>query len=692
MLGTGLIRGRVGRGIAAATGLLLGLLACAVSPAWAVPSPPDGRAYELVSPVDAGGSDASTFDVPSSLFDGVQQPFIFSADGGDSAVFRLNATPPGDVDNLGKLDLYRADRTAAGWVTTYAGPPGSLFPTILSESLPLLATDDLSRLFFSAFGGNVDPADTDPPTGRFPDLLRRDPDGTFTRVSKGDRQEPVFTESPFPKMGGISADGSVVVFLTDRQITTAFDPVQVVPLYQRVGGQTTLVSIDDSGGPVSGSFRGISGDGSVIVFGRGAFTGDEVLFVRRGASVTDRVSPADVHFEGMSADGSLLAVSSSAALTPDDTDTSRDLYAYDTEGGGFTRLSVGLGALGDGNSDACSQAYGLNASRCDIAVVKVSQDASRTYFISPETQASEGTADAPNLYVSDGVSTEFVATLSPSDATTVNEGDLLAVNGGYDRAARLTPDGLTFLFETLAPLASEDTDAQRDVYVHRPGSTTPLACASCAPAGSPDAVDARLQSTIDPQNPFFLRRQVSGLNVTDDGSLVFFETAEGLLPRDINGNVDVYQFDTGSGEIALISTGLAPADSHYHGNSGDGRDVFFLTPEALVSGDQNGTALRLYDARVGGGFPQPPPPPVCAPEDCHGAIATPPAALVPGSHDFVGPGNESGDAKNCDKLERKAKQLKKEAKRADGERAERLQRKAKMVKRKAKKCNRQAGA
>ena len=49
-------------------------------------------------------------------------------------------------------------------------------------------------------------------------------------------------------------------------------------------------------------------------------------------------------------------------------------------------------------------------------------------------------------------------------------------------------------------------------------------------------------------------------------------------------------------------------------------DVFFATYDTLVGQDRNGEALKVYDARSGGGFQfTPPVPPCVAADECHGA-------------------------------------------------------------------------
>jgi hypothetical protein len=70
----------------------------------------------------------------------------------------------------------------------------------------------------------------------------------------------------------------------------------------------------------------------------------------------------------------------------------------------------------------------------------------------------------------------------------------------------------------------------------------------------------------------------------------------------------------------LVSAGSSPFDSSLLGASSDSRDVYFFTRDSLAAQDHNGPAMKIYDARAGGGFFEVPEPPLCAASDeCHGA-------------------------------------------------------------------------
>jgi hypothetical protein len=87
---------------------------------------------------------------------------------------------------------------------------------------------------------------------------------------------------------------------------------------------------------------------------------------------------------------------------------------------------------------------------------------------------------------------------------------------------------------------------------------------------------------------------------SEDGTRVFFQSAEALVSGDTDGALDVYE--RSGGATTLVSTGPnggnGPQSSTFAGASADGTHVFFRTTESLVSGDMD-TAQDIYE-RAGG--------------------------------------------------------------------------------------------
>ena len=108
---------------------------------------------------------------------------------------------------------------------------------------------------------------------------------------------------------------------------------------------------------------------------------------------------------------------------------------------------------------------------------------------------------------------------------------------------------------------------------------------------------------------------------------------------DANSRTDVYQY--GAGGQQLISSGAGPFNSGLLSASADGTDVFFFTHEPLATEeDQNGSLMRIYDAREGGGFFKLPAAVPCkASDECHGPGTVAPGPPVIQSSGKTTPGN-----------------------------------------------------
>ena len=131
---------------------------------------------------------------------------------------------------------------------------------------------------------------------------------------------------------------------------------------------------------------------------------------------------------------------------------------------------------------------------------------------------------------------------------------------------------------------------------------------SCSPAGIVPSGNAYLSHDFSSKDiAFGLLSKNDG--ISEDGSRVFFDTPDPLVPQDVNTGPftkapqgeyvehgrDVYEWENGS--IFLISTGTSGEDSYVGDNSASGNDVFFSTNQGLAPGDTDG-GYDVYDARV----------------------------------------------------------------------------------------------
>jgi hypothetical protein len=180
-----------------------------------------------------------------------------------------------------------------------------------------------------------------------------------------------------------------------------------------------------------------------------------------------------------------------------------------------------------------------------------------------------------------------------------------------------------------------------EAYVYSAEGSTPLepdvVCASCSRSGEP--VTGETEVGFNEGGLVLVGSHIIQRAISEDGRYVFFSTDEALDPvRDTNGQFDAYEYDTATEEAHLLSSGQGNEPAYFAEASADGTDAFFTTSERL-SGWDTDNAIDLYDARVNGGFPEPPPPPgACIGDACQPA----PTALndpTPASAGFTGPGS-----------------------------------------------------
>ena len=171
---------------------------------------------------------------------------------------------------------------------------------------------------------------------------------------------------------------------------------------------------------------------------------------------------------------------------------------------------------------------------------------------------------------------------------------------------QLSPDGRFSAFDSSLDLLDVVNFGHSLIYRYdtaAEGGEGKLICASCASTGASPTSD----SSLAPH----------GLNLTDDGR-VFFTSAEPFVLRDTNERKDAYEWEAGA--VQLVSSGQSPEDSVLLSAGADGKDAYFFTRQTFVHDDENGSAVKVYDAREGGGFFHDPVPfPCAASDECHGA-------------------------------------------------------------------------
>lgn len=347
-----------------------------------------------------------------------------------------------------------------------------------------------------------------------------------------------------------------------------------------------------------------------------------------------------------------------------------------------------------------------------------SDDGSYGYFVAKGVltvdengQKERAVPDGENLYMVHHAGAEwvttFIASLSQTDEYDwANTGEAVLTFGAL--TARVSPDGRYLAFMSNRSLTGYDNNdaitgnPDEEVYLYD-AQTGRLACASCNPtgarpvgvevgqvanggAGNGNLVDilaglggaygdhtgiaANLPGGVQIETK---RRSLYQPRYLSDSGRLFFNSSDALVPRDINRQEDVYEYEPlgikssegkelcaessqtfsarSDGCVDLISSGTSSAESGFMDASETGGDVFFLTKSKLLPEDFD-TALDVYDAHECTSqvpcIPEPPvSPPACTnAESCRAAPSPQPSIFgSPASATFSGAGNVSSAAK-----------------------------------------------
>jgi hypothetical protein len=624
---------------------------------------PECRAYELLTPSDANGrllegiSDFAYEKLrdlfPTELFSPERDSFLY---------LTYNSPLLAPEQPNGVFDLYETIRTPTGWATVRRLSPSgeqSVSPAVGGVSADHSYAFSHVSLQYGRTGGSLS-------DGHGVDYLGK-PDGSFELSGVGRLGTEPLAQGRYITPGGghvifstgAATDQSYWCFLAGPncavlRLEPKAPPTGTGAVYDRiVGGGTHVISLlpgDQT--PDAGEqafYRGVSADGTSVAFEIGG-----ALYVRVDNGLqserTEEVGSAALRFAGLSQEGRyLFYVTGDGSIHRVDTTTEADL-----------EVNPGV----------------------EAEIVNVSADGSHVYFISEEEIGGSGEAGKPNLFDWSGGSTVYIATLAPSDLNRTSgslEGLPALTNwtgwvanppangaeqGPGNDSSRTTPDGTTLVFESKAELTgydnvnpsacpswvsrgpdglfgTPDDEVQNvegrctEVYRYDSGLKS-LKCVSCGNSSQTPAGDAKLQN-LSLAGPAMVIH-----NVTDDGRSVFFESPDPLLPKDVDGVNDIYEWSQ-EGLLppvrSLISSGASkeyrplneganglPSPNVLLSITPSGHDVAFISQDGLVPAIGIGGIEAIYDARVGGGFPETQQSHVCGEEECRGPV---------GSHTFA---------------------------------------------------------
>lgn len=663
---------------------------------------PDCRAYEMVSPVDKNGG-----DIVHILRQG---GYVQTASDGEKLTY---STTPAFGDVLASLPInqYLASRDPEdGWLNHGIHPPvgnGKPVPEIefgLAREFEAFSADLCSAWFLDLLIPSLTPKGQDGYMNHYRlDLCGEQGPEALTTV-----EPPVGTARDYVNLGGqsvagYSQDSRHALFAARAKLTPDAATGTNAQVYDFFGGEPHLVSIRPNGvadtsisavgsGPSYNLRHAVSRDGSRVYWTSFAPGGDASglgrIFLRehpeQGKVEGECTEPAKACTVAVTLNSAAItaffwaaAVDGSGALFGEPEENGEKLVEFDLkrseEDPKTARRTIAKGVSG---------------------VFGASDDLSRIYFVSKDTltpgqknsEGDEAEAGEPNLYLDEGGTLTYIATLIDGDVGEGSFEEALAYdvvsNIPYTRASRVTPDGTHIAFQSRADLTGFDNtdpangEANVEVFTYEAGGA--LRCVSCNPSGARPSgpelrepyfrinsaeTDVFATAWIQTwEHPLYASHVLS-----DDGSRLFFHSYEALAPSDTNGAMDVYEWEApgaggctekshafhapNGGCLYLISSGESSFESEFWDADVDGDNVFFSTESSLVPRDTG--LIDLYDARVEGGFPEPTTPARCEGEACQ-SPPPPPRFSTPSSGAYTGSPNPP-KGKPCPKGKRKVR-------------------------------------
>jgi hypothetical protein len=676
---------------------------------------PDGREYEMVTPPQKEGA---LFFGLGRFYQGSKiNPIQASVAGNaivDLASQPTEAEPQGYNDGVSVLST----RSLTGWSARTMAPPHVVGggPDIGGPSGEfVLFSEDLSRGIVQPYG-SFSPYSPEA-TEQTPYLHANYLNGNLNEPCQNLCFQPLVTRaddtaSPFVPFGG-SFDGNGAPGSCENSVCGPFvrgaspdlshvvlasvDPLTATPasgndLYEWYGGHLRLVSVlpgettgthaslaggilDSENNERDGASRAISENGERVIFlgENGIDMRDvgrsETVLIGTGFYMTASRDASKVFFLE---DGNLkvfeVVSGGREPLAGKVTDLTVDPHA-----GEDADVVTVLGASDDGSYVYFAAGGGLTPG----AVPAVPGEAGTCSLLGIQG----GSREDCKIYVSHNGVTSLVAT------------GWISTDEKADTWSRVSHDGRWLAFMSSRSLTGYDNrdansgEPDDEVYLYD-ADTGRLVCASCDPTG------ARPVGVNDGPGVGWVAANVPGWTgirafgetryqsryLSDSGRL-FFESTDALVPQDVNGVGDVYEYEPegvpggehacsavsasgsdvvkparefevegrrgveGAGCVALISAGTSSEESSFLDASETGGDVFFLTTSRLAPQDFDDSP-DVYDAHecTSGSPCIAPPvttPPTCSTEaSCRPAPAPQPAIYgLPSSATFSGAGN-----------------------------------------------------
>jgi hypothetical protein len=268
----------------------------------------------------------------------------------------------------------------------------------------------------------------------------------------------------------------------------------------------------------------------------------------------------------ISDDGRYVALATTAALLPSDTNNQADVYRYDTVARSWALVSVPAG--GGVSSTAGTLLQTATSVYATSPAVAMSGDGDLVLFYSARTDLVTGdTNNAVDLFAK-RMSTGAVTRVS----TTTAGGKLSGTATGP--ALALTPDGRFALFG-LAPVSGPVQLWRKTLSGTGAGTATLVSTVTVAGRAT----------------TFGVYRDAGDVAISDDGRYVALSTANQITtatPATTGSTGLAYRLDTTTGAVLALGSGQTTTWEHQVELDPTGRYAFFETTAAELAADANG--------------------------------------------------------------------------------------------------------
>ncbi|HEX3174392.1 MAG TPA: hypothetical protein VHQ43_09270, partial [Solirubrobacterales bacterium] len=543
---------------------------------------PECRAYEMVSPLEKGATDISTNPLRTRTRpDGNALTYLSRA-----AFAGATSLPLGGGE-------YRAVRGADGWTSTPITPFQPTPPTqtgLRGSSYVGHFSEDLDAGVFR--GDSPVPGVATPNVAGATNLY------LATGMASGAPSFQLLSDSTTPlgdepvetsahiQFAAASADFHQVLFEdTDNLIPEASGGLQ--KLYEWDEGTLRLAGIlpdEACATPPCVATESVAGSGAMTnpggTQGEGSYTQLQHVISDDGSRVffTAEVTLHDSGYWGslyLREDAAhTVQIDASERSTPDPKGPGRSQFQIASPDGSRAYF-ISEEALLDVDTDAHASIYRYDSGAPDgerLAlipigsavpehVVDMSEDGAYSYWVGVD-------GPTPILFSLHGGELHQIAVRGAPFEPSLGEG---GVNNGFEISqARMTPDGHSLLFASRGSLTGYDphpaaglcevfTTPCSELYLFDADSGQ-VSCVSCNPSGEPPLGSASFISINQgglSAGPFPYQNSP----LTGDGRYVFFDSPDPLVERDSNGKRDVYVYDSEAETLRLISTGQCNCNS-----------------------------------------------------------------------------------------------------------------------------------